>query len=175
MPDPQTDDAPISTSKDSHAAEQAAAEGLIEPRGDSLVGRSVTINRPRSELFAFFRDFANLPTFMDNVERIDVHDHKRSHWVVKAPAGRSVEWDAIVVDEAENEYIAWASEPGADVENSGRVEFRDAAARHRRHGDAGLRSARRDGRQADRQAVPARARHSGSARPATLQAIDGDR
>ena len=122
------DDAPLTTSKRNDAVDEATAS-LVEPAGDTLVGRSVTINRPRAELYAYFRDFANLPTFMDNVERIDVHDAKRSHWVVKAPAGRTVEWDATVTEERDGEFIAWTSAEGADVANSGRVDFRDAGAR----------------------------------------------
>jgi uncharacterized membrane protein len=58
-----------------------------------------------------------------------VIDAKRSHWVVKAPGGRTVEWDALITDEVEGEYLAWASQPGADVANSGRIDFRDAGAR----------------------------------------------
>ncbi len=129
MPDVNTDDAPLSTSKHTSAAVEAMTDTLLEKRGDSIVGRAVTINRPRAELFAYFRNFTNLPTFMDNVERIDVLDAKRSHWVVKAPGGKTVEWDSVVTDEADGEYIAWASEPGADIDNSGRVDFRDAGAR----------------------------------------------
>jgi uncharacterized membrane protein len=122
------DDAPLSTSKRSDAVDEATAS-LIEAKGDTLIGRSVTINRPRDELFAYWRDFAKLPTFMDNVERIDVIDAKRSHWTVKAPGGRTVEWDAIVTEERDGELIAWASAEGADVSNSGRIDFRDAGAR----------------------------------------------
>ena len=129
MPDVNTDDAPLSASKHNSAAVEAMTDSLLEKRGDAIVGRAVTINRPRAELFAYFRDFTNLPTFMDNVERIDVFDAKRSHWVVKAPGGKTVEWDSVVTDEVEGEYIAWASEPGADIDNSGRVDFRDAGAR----------------------------------------------
>lgn len=129
MAETQTDDAPITASKLSHAAEQAATEGLIEPRGDVLFGRAVTINRPRAELYAYFRDFNNLATFMDNIERVEMLDHTRSHWVVKAPMGKTVEWDSTIVDEVDGEYFVWASDPGADIENSGRVEFRDAGPR----------------------------------------------
>lgn len=129
MPDVNTDDAPLSASKHVSAAIDAATDSLLEKRGDAIVGRAVTINRPRAELFAYFRNFANLPTFMENVERIDVADAKRSHWVVKAPGGRTVEWDSVVTDEVDGEYVAWASEPGADIDNSGRVDFRDAGAR----------------------------------------------
>ncbi|RZL77086.1 MAG: SRPBCC family protein [Sphingomonas sp.] len=121
-----TDDAPPTTWKKGDARAEASIPG---EKGSSIVARAVTINRPVGEVFAYFRDFANLPTFMENVERIDILDGKRSHWVVKAPAGKTVEWDAVVTEEAKDSVIAWASEPGAVVANSGRVEFRDAGAR----------------------------------------------
>lgn len=123
------DDAPLATSKHPREAVDAATDNLLEPKGDTLIGRAVTINRPRAELFAFWRDFANLATFMENVVSVAPNGSQRSHWVVKAPGGKSVEWDAVVTEEAEGEFIAWASEEGADVPNSGRVDFRDAGAR----------------------------------------------
>ncbi|KQX17855.1 MULTISPECIES: SRPBCC family protein [unclassified Sphingomonas] len=121
----QRDDAPLATSKQNDAVDRASA-ALAEAKGDTLIGRTVTINRPRAELYAYWRDFARLPSFMDNVERIDVIDDRRSHWVVKAPAGRTVEWDAVITEEREGEMIAWVSAEGADVPNSGRIDFRDA-------------------------------------------------
>lgn len=122
------DDAPASTSKNTNAAVRAASQ-LVESRGDSLIGRSVTINRPREELYAYWRDFTCLPTFMDNIERVDVLDDRTSHWVVKAPGGKSVEWDAVITKERPGELISWASADDADVPNSGRIEFRDAGER----------------------------------------------
>jgi uncharacterized membrane protein len=122
----RADDGPAATAK-SRPADDPATAALID-QGGHVVARAVTINKPRAELYAFFRDFANLPTFMENVERIDVVDARRSHWVVKAPAGRTVEWDALVTDEREGELIAWTSDDGADVANSGTVTFQDAQA-----------------------------------------------
>lgn len=122
------DDAPAATSKSSDVRE-AAIDGLSDAKGDALIGRTVTINRPREDLFAYWRDFANLPTFMDNVERIDILSDTRSHWVVKAPAGKTVEWDATITEEKAGELIAWTSAEGAQVPNSGRIEFRDAGDR----------------------------------------------
>jgi uncharacterized membrane protein len=122
------DDAPLSTSK-RHDAVTDATQDLPDGKGSSIVARAVTINRPVGELFAYFRDFANLPTFMENVERIEVLDQRRSHWVVKGPAGKSYEWTSAITDEVPDRLIAWSSEDGADVPNSGRVEFRDAGAR----------------------------------------------
>ncbi|MDP8916779.1 MAG: SRPBCC family protein [Pseudomonadota bacterium] len=97
-----------------------------ENAGGAVIVRSVTINRPREELYAFWRDFSNLSRFMENIESVTVQDDKRSHWVVKAPAGQTVEWDSVVVDEQAGRRIAWESAPGADVKNAGSVEFQDA-------------------------------------------------
>ena len=122
------DDAPLSTSKHS-VAQQPLRDSMSEGKDGSVVGRSVTINRPRDELYRYWRDFANLPSFLENVERVEVLDDRRSHWVVKAPAGRTVEWDALITDQRDGEVIAWTSAEGAEVPNSGRIEFRDAGDR----------------------------------------------
>jgi len=118
------DDAPLSTSKDDDRVDEATA-ALVEPKGDTLVGRTVTINRPRAQLYAYWRDFTKLTSFMDNIVSVDILDGRRSHWVVRAPGGKTVEWDAVITEEREGETIAWASEEGADVPNSGRIDFRD--------------------------------------------------
>jgi len=121
-----TDDAPASASKQDPTA---AGHGVADAKGDSVSGRAVTINKPAAEVYAYFRDFANLPSFMENVVSINVKDDRTSHWVVKAPAGRTVEWDAIVTEDQKDRLIAWTSADGADVPNSGRIEFADAGAR----------------------------------------------
>lgn len=123
------DDAPLSTANDERRAIDAATDGLIVQRGDKLVARAVTINRPRAELYAFWRDFSNLPPILDNVVRIEVLDRERSHWVVKSPGGGIVEWNSRITEDRDGELIAWASEEGADIPNSGRIEFRDAGSR----------------------------------------------
>ncbi len=122
------DDAPALAKIDADEGRDLAAERL-DTVADSLFGRSVTINRPVAELYAFWRDFGNLATFMDNVVRIDVIDTKRSHWVVDAPGGKTAEWTSIITGEAENSYIAWQSEDGTDAVHNGRIDFRNAGAR----------------------------------------------
>ena len=90
------------------------------------VDRAITIDRPRAEVFSFFHEFRNLPRFMEHVQSVSEIDGNRSHWVVKAPAGRTVEWDAVIHNEIENEIIAWRSLPGSDVDHAGSVQFKDA-------------------------------------------------
>jgi uncharacterized membrane protein len=95
---------------------------------DAMAVRAVTIGKPRDEVFTFFRDFKNLARFMENIERIDVIDDTHSHWVVKAPAGHSVEWDSVLTADEPGTLLAWETGPEAEVKNHGRVEFRDAPA-----------------------------------------------
>ena len=97
-------------------------------KSEHLVERTVTINRPRHELYAFWRDFSNLAQIMENIESVTVLDERRSHWVVRAPAGQTVEWDSVIVEDIPDELISWQSDAGADITNSGRIDFRDAPA-----------------------------------------------
>ena len=96
-------------------------------RENALVAESVVINRPARELYDFWRDFTNLSKFMDNIKSVEKLDEKRSHWVIKAPAGTSVEFDSRVVDDVPGRLISWESEEGASVPNRGRVEFVETA------------------------------------------------
>ena len=92
----------------------------------ALVGRTITVNRPREEVYAFWRDFKNLARFMENIERVDIGDDRRSRWVVSAPGGRTVEWESRITQEEPGRLIAWESLEGADIRNVGLIEFRDA-------------------------------------------------
>jgi len=92
----------------------------------ALTGHTVTINRPRHELFAFWRDFSNLPTFMSNVEKVIEAEPGRSIWTIAGPVGFSVDLDTEIVEERQDELIAWRTLPGSDVEAEGRITFRDA-------------------------------------------------
>ncbi|MBF2063137.1 MAG: SRPBCC family protein [Calothrix sp. C42_A2020_038] len=90
------------------------------------VEKTVTINKPADELYRFWHNFENLPSFMKHLKEVKVLDNKRSHWVATAPLGTSVEWDAETLEDRENEFISWVSTEEADVENSGFVRFQKA-------------------------------------------------
>ena len=92
------------------------------------VDESVTIDRRPWDLYAFWKDFENLPRFMDHLQDVKKIDDRRSHWVAKAPAGTSVEWDAEIINDEPNALIAWRSLGGASVDNAGSVRFIPGAA-----------------------------------------------
>ncbi|HSK75994.1 MAG TPA: SRPBCC family protein [Thermoanaerobaculia bacterium] len=87
---------------------------------------AVTIGRPTSEVYAFWRRLENLPRFMNNVESVTETGDGRSHWVAKSPLGFRVEWDAEIVEEQEGRLLSWRSLPGAQVHNAGTVHFEEA-------------------------------------------------
>lgn len=90
------------------------------------VVRAVTILKSPAELYRFWRNFENLPRFMQHLHSVSVKDVTHSHWVANAPAGRTVAWDAEIINDKENELIAWRSIGDADVDNAGSVHFTPA-------------------------------------------------
>lgn len=90
------------------------------------VKAAITVRKPREEVYRFWRDLENLPSFMNHVESIEGNGNGRSHWKVKAPAGTHVEWDAEVVEDRPGEALVWRSVEGYGVQNSGAVRFLDA-------------------------------------------------
>jgi uncharacterized membrane protein len=90
------------------------------------VEQSITINKSPEEVYRFWRRFENLPRFMKHLESVTTTGEGRSHWVARAPAGTTVQWDAEIYNEKEGELIAWRSLDGADVDNAGSVRFEPA-------------------------------------------------
>ena len=87
------------------------------------VEQSMSVDRTPWDLYAFWRNFANLGRFLHHVESVKVLDEKRSHWTVRAPAGTVVEWDAEIINDEPNALIAWRSLANANVDNAGSVRF----------------------------------------------------
>lgn len=102
----------------------AEALGIHADPAGVHVETSFTINRPAADLYAFWRDFGNLPQIMQHLESVTA-EGDRSHWVAKAPLGTTVEWDAEITADRPNELIAWQSLDGAQIPNQGTIEFNE--------------------------------------------------
>ena len=99
---------------------------LSGPRGVHVL-ESIVVAADASTVYRFWRDLSNLPRFMRHLQRVDVIDSTRSHWVASAPAGMHVEWDAAIINEVENKLIGWKSIGSPDVVSAGSVRFRPVA------------------------------------------------
>jgi uncharacterized membrane protein len=97
-------------------------------RREPVTGSSLLINCTPEEAYRFWRDFENLPRFMNHLESVTVLDDRRSRWTAFFGTGQKISWEAEIIGERENEFIAWRSLPGSDIEISGRVDFQKAPA-----------------------------------------------
>lgn len=100
-------------------------EPVIPACGGEKIAKSVTINCPASELYQFWRRLENLPKVMRHLKRVEALDGRRSHWIAEGTLGRTVEWDAEITNERENEMLAWESLPGGAVDTAGSVHFKE--------------------------------------------------
>jgi len=90
-----------------------------------IVEESVTIARPASELYRFWRNLENLPRFMRHLESIERVTDTLSRWRAAGPAGTHVEWNAEIINEVPGKVIGWRSLEGSDVVSAGSVNFEE--------------------------------------------------
>jgi uncharacterized membrane protein len=114
------------TALDAFAARRTAR---LQHEAQPPVMFAVTIHRSPAVVYGFFRDFTRLPEFMTWLESVDERVDGSSRWVAKSPVGATVAWDADIVEEREDEVIAWRTRPGAPLQHAGRVTFARAPGR----------------------------------------------
>lgn len=95
------------------------------PRVGVTHEKSITVARPRVDVYRYWRDLPNLSGFMSRVRGIETLPGERSRWVTLA-LGRRVEWVARVIEDVPGERFVWATEPGSGVRQVGAVSFKDA-------------------------------------------------
>jgi len=107
------------------AVNQAMGRNSVHKQGSPVeVKTTVSLNKPRSEVYAFWRRLENLPRFMRHLEKVEEIDQTRSRWTAKGPAGAgSVSWEAEILEDHKDEFISWSSLPGSTVDNAGQVRF----------------------------------------------------
>lgn len=111
------------SSGDAAPARQPGATRVDTAAGGVRVEASITVNRMAEELYAYWRDFSHAPSFMDRIISVRVLDDRQSFWTAEGPRGRTWEWTSEVMDDVPGRRIAWRTLPGADLPNSGSVEF----------------------------------------------------
>lgn len=105
-----------------------SGKGSDHPRNVN-VRTSVIVNRPRAEVYAFWRKLENLPLFMKHLESVDEIDEYTSAWKVRIPGGLGhIRWEAEIVKEDEGTVLSWQSVPGASIRNAGKINFSDTPA-----------------------------------------------
>lgn len=107
-----------------HRGEIVSAAATVDARKAIKVERSIVIDRPAAELYAVWRDFRNLPAFMQDLESVTNVGDGRSHWVARGPGAKRIEWDAVVVNDIQDQLVAWKTVGDPDIAHAGSVHFR---------------------------------------------------
>ena len=107
----------------SHDFEEPTKRYLGGP-GGVIVEAEVTIHRPVSEVYSYWRNLENLPRFMEHLEEVTVTDRSRSHWVARGPLGVTVEWDAEIINDIPPTLLSWKSVGQSEVVSAGSVRFK---------------------------------------------------
>lgn len=90
------------------------------------VQSEIIVNKPREEVYAYWRYLANLPNFMKYIKRVEEKNDTMSRWELELPWGSDIlRWDTVLIKDKPNQLIGWHSQPNSVVENSGKVEFSD--------------------------------------------------
>jgi uncharacterized membrane protein len=85
---------------------------------------SVSVNKPRAEVYAFWRNIENLPAFMKHLHSVKATSDTTSIWKANIPGGfGTIEWNATIVFDEVNTRIGWKSDEDAAIENAGTVLF----------------------------------------------------
>jgi len=92
------------------------------------VQRAITIAVPPEQAYAFWRELPNLPSFMPRLVSIEPLDPRRSRWRARGPAGKLLEWEALIIEDIPDQLIRWHSLPGSAIQHRGSVQFRPAPA-----------------------------------------------
>lgn len=90
--------------------------------------KTLVIDRPVRDVFAFCRDFENFPRVIQSIHRITDFQDGRSRWEVVSPRGEILTWDAEVTKYVPNAVLAWRSVPGSVVDCNGLIRFAPTAA-----------------------------------------------
>lgn len=80
------------------------------PQSDAPLEAGVIIDRPVEEVFAFYRDFGNLPAFLGDVMRVEPIDERTSRWTIQGPLGLDVRWTVAIIEIRPNTFIAYQTE-----------------------------------------------------------------
>jgi uncharacterized membrane protein len=87
------------------------------------IQKTLYIDAPVEQVYAFWSNYENFPLFMSHVRQVEDLGDGRSHWSVKGPGGVPIEWNATLTQQTPSEVIAWRSEAGSMLENAGMIRF----------------------------------------------------
>jgi uncharacterized membrane protein len=107
---------------------QAAGKTELDFRTQNInIKTALTVNRPRDQVYAFWRRLDNLPLFMKHLKSVVVSDENISEWKAVVPGALgTIAWKSQIVKDDPGSLLGWQSLPGSAIDNAGKITFSDA-------------------------------------------------
>ncbi len=96
--------------------------------GESQIRRAITISKPAEELYRSWRNPDILARVMAPIAKVTPAGERRQRWRMRMPLGRTIQWEAQIVEDQPGELMCWQSLEGAALPNRGEVRFQPAPA-----------------------------------------------
>lgn len=121
----------VSTASDAthhglHRDLPASAAATVRASRAVRIEHRLTVMRPAAELYAFWREPANVPRVIEFIESVETVSDTAARWRARGPGGITIEWEAQIINDIPNELLAWKSVGDADIPNAGSIRFRAA-------------------------------------------------
>jgi uncharacterized membrane protein len=102
--------------------------GMLRGRGIGMdqtidFSKSIHIDAAPDDVYDLWTHYENFPHFMSHVVEVRDLGRGRSHWVVRGPGGSEFEWNAVLTEQTRPHRLAWRSEAGAEIPQSGSIQF----------------------------------------------------
>jgi uncharacterized membrane protein len=102
--------------------------GMLRGRGlgmDQTIdfSKSIHIDAAPDDVYDVWTNYENFPQFMSHVAEVRDLGRGRSHWVVRGPGGSEYAWNSVLTEQSRPHRLAWRSEAGAEIPQSGSVQF----------------------------------------------------
>ncbi len=98
-------------------------DGELKPVKGIKVEQSLRINRPAHELYDRWTQWEKLPEILPHIEQIEVLEEGRMRWTARGPLGTPLSWEAQIINQRADRFVAWQSLTGGDVDTAGSVHF----------------------------------------------------
>lgn len=113
----------------SDKGKEMAGGKKLKPGGrKALIKAQCVVDLPRSELSQLWKNFEDLPNYLPHLVKVDLKSEKESHWTIQIGPNKTVEWDALVTQELDDESISWRSRASSPIEHAGKVHFQSEEA-----------------------------------------------
>jgi uncharacterized membrane protein len=88
---------------------------MQQPPDRHAIEATVTIRRTVQDVYRFYRDFRNLPSYLGDVMAVEQINATTSRWTIQGPLGTRLHWTIAVTEDRPNSLIRYETAGSGSV------------------------------------------------------------